>query len=143
MAKFPKIFNIARGGFPLILNRVEFYNYKGSIPPYEWYSPNLRSPDKRVECFQLYEEQFNNQFTFDFLTVAIRDGEIQFFRTLTKQGGTYIGVDPSNHLTIPPVPFEGVNMRYVLCQVTLISVPRPTKENHYFQQILWLEHICN
>ena len=67
----------------------------------------------------------------------------ELFLTLTKEDGTYIGVDPYNHLTIPSVAFEGIYMRDFLPPQTLITVPRPTEENHSFKQILWLEYVMS
>ena len=159
LSKFPQIFNIEeekKGFFPHLFNRIEFDRYKGSIPSAEWYNPDLFTPDKRREFYEWYEEQVANEVLFDFQTEMISycHSDVQLLRlgmekfrelflTLTKEDGTYIGVDPYNHLTIPSVAFEGIYMRYFLPPQTLITVPRPTEENHSFKQILWLEYVMS
>ena len=126
LSKFPKIFNIEeekKGFFPHLFNRPEFYNYKGPIPSWEWYNPDLFSPDKRREFFDWYEQQISNEVVFDFEqemrsychsdVQLLRLGMERFrelFITLTRDDGTNIGVDPFNHLTIAGVAFEGIYM---------------------------------
>ena len=60
---------------------------------------------------------------------------------LQKGDGMYIGVDPYNHLTIPSFAFEGLYLKYFLPEKTLIAVPCPSKDNHSFKSILWMEYV--
>ena len=159
LSKFPKIFNIQeekKGFFPHLFNRPEFYDYRGPIPSYEWYNPDLFSPDKRLEFFEWYEDQVSNCVLFDFAVEmkAYCHSDVQLLRlgmekfrelfiTLTREDGRNIGVDPFNHLTIPGVAFEGIYMKYFLPEQTLIYVPRPTEDIHSFKQILWLEYVMS
>ena len=69
LSKFPKIFSIEeekKGFFPHLFNRAEFYNYRGSIPSFEWYNPGTFSVEKRKEFFEWYEEQVTKEVVFDF-----------------------------------------------------------------------------
>ena len=54
-----------------------------------------------------------------------------------------IRVDPFNHLIIAGVAFEGIYLKYFLPEKTLITVPRPTKDNHLFKSILWMEYVMS
>ena len=159
LAKFPKIFSIEeekKGYFPHLFNRTEFYNYKGSIPSWEWYDPDTFSVEKRKEFFKWYEEQVENQVVFDFQIelVSYCHSDVQLLRlgmekfrelflTLTKADGTPIGVDPYNHLTIPSVAFEGIYLKYFLPENTIITVPRPSADNHSFKSLLWMEYVMS
>ena len=108
--------------------------------------------EKRKDFFQWYEEQVQNQTVFDFQVELISycHSDVQLLRlgmekfrelflTLTKADGTPIGVDPYNHLTIPSVAFEGIYLRYFLPEDTIITVPRPSADNHSFKSLLWME----
>ena len=62
------------------------------------------------------------------------------FRELKKEVGSPIGVDPFNYVTIAGVAFNGIYCTHFLPPHTIINVPRPSKANHSFKQILWLEY---
>ena len=157
LSKFPKIFSIEeekKGFFPHLFNRVEFYNYKGPIPSFEWYDPDTFSVEKRKEFFQWYEEQIEQEVEFDFeremVTYCHSDVQLlrlgmskfrELFLNLEKSDGTHIGVDPFNHITIASVAFEGIYLKYFLPEETIITVPRPSEDKHSFKSILWMEYV--
>ena len=157
LSKFPKIFSIEeerKGFFPHLFNRVEFYNYRGPIPSFEWYDPDTFSVEKRKEFFEWYEEQVAKGVFFDFEremrsychsdVQLLRLGMQKFrelFLNLQKGDGSPIGVDPFNHITIPSVAFEGIYLKYFLPEQTLITVPRPSQDKHSFKSILWMEYL--
>ena len=104
--------------------------------------------EKRKEFFEWYEEQVSKCVVFDFQeemrsychsdVQLLRLGMERFrdlFLNLQKSDGTYIGVDPYNHITIPSVAFEGIYLKYFLSEKTLITVPHPSKDNHSFKSI--------
>ena len=62
------------------------------------------------------------------------------FRELKKEDGSPMGVDPFNYITIAGVAFNGIYCTHFLPPHTIINVPRPSKANHSFKQILWLEY---
>ena len=55
-----------KGFFPHLFNKVEFYNYKGSFPSFEWYDPDNFRVEKRREFFEWYKEQVAKEVVFDF-----------------------------------------------------------------------------
>ena len=120
---------------------MEFYNYKGSIPSWEWYDPKSFSVEKRKDFFQWYEEQVQNQTVFDFQVELISycHSDVQLLRlgmekfrelflTLTKADGTPIGVDPYNHLTIP-----SVNLKVFISGTFYLKIP--SSQSHALQLI--------
>ena len=62
------------------------------------------------------------------------------FRELKKEDGSPMGVDPFNYITIAGAAFNGIYCTHFLPPHTIITVPRPSKANHSFKQILWLEY---
>ena len=159
LSKFPKIFIEEKNKrfFPHLFNRVEFYNYKGSIPSFEWYDPDTFGVEKRREFFVWYEEQVVNKVVFDFQQEMISYCHLgvqllrlamekfrELFLNLQKNDGTCIGVDPYNHLTIPSFAFKGIYLKYFLPEKkTLITVPTPSQHNPLFKSILWMEYVMS
>ena len=156
LSKFPSIFNIVeekKGFFPHIFNRPEFWNYVGPIPHSDYYDPDTFPPAKRMEFFKWYNEQVEGKVEFDFRkemqaychsdVQLLRLGMQKFrtiFRELKKVDGSPMGVDPFNYVTIAGVAFNGIYCTHFLPPQTIITVPRPTKANHSFKQILWMEY---
>ena len=103
---------------------------------FKWYSDQVEKKvkfdfreEKQVYChsdaylLRLYMQKFRN-----------------IFRELKKEDELHIGAYPFNCVTIAKVAFNGIYCTHFLPPQTIITLPRPSKANHSFKQILWMEY---
>ena len=73
-------------------------------------------------------------------SAATRHAEVPYYFQRVEEDGSPMGVDPFNYVTIAGVAFNGIYCTHFLPPQTIITVPRPSKANHSFKQIIWLEY---
>lgn len=84
LAALPKAFDLPpekkKGFFPHLFNTLKNQNYKGPMPPKEYYCPDTMFEKTHSEFDNWYSEQVTNNYTFDFqkelIEYCISDVEI-------------------------------------------------------------------
>ncbi|CAH0387605.1 unnamed protein product [Bemisia tabaci] len=70
LAKLPSVMNlggdIGKGYFPHLMNRAEYENYVGVMPPIEFYCPDDMMPSAREDFIRWYNARVAENYVFDF-----------------------------------------------------------------------------
>lgn len=146
---------LAKGFFPHLFNRPEFWDYKGPIPDKEWYGLDEMSEKRRKKFIEWHNKMYCEGYYFDFkaemkkycnsdvdiLRRGMQAFREQFLNLQDPQTGANLGDDPLNFITIASLAYDGIYRRHFLEEDTIAFVRRPTREKYSADSILWLNHL--